>query len=90
MSTGKYIITTNLLGEVYVGSHTSTKQEALSSFLKAYNLKPKSVKSCKISSYYKARVAYIKAIRKANYDLTKAAFIADTSGYNPACDYTDE
>lgn len=88
--TGKYKIITDQYGDVFVGSHESTKKEALKYFLDNYDVKKKDILSFKISSAHKARQIYVKAILKANYDLDAAALIADKKGYNRACDYQDE
>ena len=90
MSAGKYLIETDDHGEIFVGSHDSTKQEALEYVKREYNIKRKDIKSCRITAAHKAREAYIRAIRQSGGDLRSAAVLADSRGYNPACDFQDE
>jgi len=90
MSAGKYKIVTEKYGEVFVGSTSSTREEALKYFLENHDSKKKDILSFKISDAHKAREIYIKAIREADYELNVAATIAGKKGYNRACDFQDE
>lgn len=90
MSTGKYKIFTEKYGDVFVGLHESTKEEALKYFLNNYDVIKKDILSIKISDAHKARKIYIKSIREADGDLDSAAIIANKKGYNRTCDYQDE